>query len=516
MSATDRQKLLNTITIGSAVYETIRQAGPIAYYKLDETASGTASTQEAGNSADVLQDTLKQKSFGTVPENAIKWGEGTGPAVDGSSAVMLAPTDRSNGIGLTTTFSNPMVNANAATLLGFFNGSSTDGLLHTLFWLQDSTNGRVPRGYVQIGGTPGTNLYAEASITSEGSTLKVTATKTGQYFDGKTHLLAATAALTGGQLVVTLFIDGVQQAQATGATTVAQFPSLTMCAVGCQPTAAYITAGTYSNAAWFDYALDGDTIADVNSSGTTAFAGDTVDERIGRLAAWEGQGNLDLDTSDTVLGRHMPDSQSLQSAIQQAANSEGGTTYVGGDGEIKFLTRLSKESTHVPLITLSAERVGTTLSKTTDDALLVNKPVVKRLDTAVTATVIDQESSDIHGEHSKDFDTILSSNADAQNYATYVLAFYGKPQPRCDQVEIECLTLQDWAHVLQVDMWQIIRITSMPSSEQSTTLDLFIEGWELSIMPESWKLISDTSTAIPFGILNDTVRGVCGASVVGW
>jgi len=76
--------------------------------------------------------------------------------------------------------------------------------------------------------------------------------------------------------------------------------------------------------------------------------------------------------------------------------------------------------------------------------------------------------------------------------------------------------MQDWANVLNIDIWRMIRITGLPSSEQVTTLDLYIEGFEIDITPDSWALILDTSMAIPFCVLNDSTRGVCGASVVAW
>lgn len=76
--------------------------------------------------------------------------------------------------------------------------------------------------------------------------------------------------------------------------------------------------------------------------------------------------------------------------------------------------------------------------------------------------------------------------------------------------------LQDWANVLLIDMWQIVRITGMPSTEAASTIDLYIEGWEFDLDQDHWTVIFDTSTAIPFGIVGDAARGICGASVVGW
>jgi hypothetical protein len=514
--ATDRQKQLTTITIGSAVYETIRSLAPIAYYKLDESSSGTSTTQEAGNSADVVQGTLAQKQYGTG--GSLDWGQGVGPAIDGASAIIMnAGADVSNGVGLYGVLRNPVVNGNEVTLMTFWNSSSAMSGAQAIVRLHDATNGANLRCCLQIKGATGSNIVADALVASEAASYYIAATKSAQYFDGKTHLLAATFQLLGGQLISTLFIDGVQQAQGTVSCPLSQFPTLSVMGVGCGGSAAYLTAGTYSHMAVFDSSLNPSDIANINTAGTTAFAGDTIDQRIGRLNGWEGQGGLSLDATDTVCSRHMPDSQTLLAANQQAARSEGGTVYISGNGDVTFKSRIDKESTATPLITVTAQEVDSaSFAKMTDDALLVNKPNVKRLDTQVITSLIDVVSKSLHGVHSKDFDTILSSNDDALNYATYVLAFYSQPKPRCDQVKLEALLMQDWANVLLIDMWQIIRISGLPATEQVTTLDLFIEGWEIDINQDSWSIVFDTSIAIPFGILNDATRGVCGAAVVGW
>jgi hypothetical protein len=152
----------------------------------------------------------------------------------------------------------------------------------------------------------------------------------------------------------------------------------------------------------------------------------------------------------------------------------------------------------------------------TDDTLMINNPQVKMLSTGVVTQLIDPVSKALHGVKSRSFDTILASTADALSYATYLLAFYSNGGSRCDQVHLEGLLMQDWANVLNIDIWRMLRITGLPSSEQVTTLDLYIEGFELNITPDSWGITFDTSMSIPFCVLNDSSRGVCGASVVAW
>ena len=144
-AATDRQKQLATINVQSAIYESIRALGPVAYYKLDESSNGTNTAQKAANSADTIQDSLSTKQFGTG--GAINWAQGTGPAVDGSSALMTAPVDNNNGIGLISTAINPLVGSKEFSLIIYFNSSTLLAQNRTLIKLQAPTSGTKERAF---------------------------------------------------------------------------------------------------------------------------------------------------------------------------------------------------------------------------------------------------------------------------------------------------------------------------------------------------------------------------------
>ena len=279
---------------------------------------------------------------------------------------------------------------------------------------------------------------------------------------------------------------------------------------------AQMTNGTYSHAAVFNWALDSDTINNIWVAGTTAFAGETVDMRIARIADWSGVDLLDLDASVTVCDRHMPQSQSTLSALQQAARTDGGTVFVDDDGAVTFRSRANKEATYTPWLTIDTRYIDPSLSEVTDDQLLVNQVIVSRLGANATTTTQSIPSQTIHGLYSKPIETIMQNPDDAQYCGDYYIAFYSTPTQRCDQVVIEGLFPQLWSTLLTLDMWKIIHITGMPAIEQNSTLDLYVEGWALNISPESWQYTFDTSSAIPFAIINDSVRDITGNVVVAW
>lgn len=524
VAATDRQKQLATINIKSAAFEDIEDQDPLLHYVLDESDTGTITTQEAANSAAVSQPTLVPTKIGSGAgasgEDPIKWGQGISSGVDGAQALILNPADASNGYALSAVLANPVVNGTEVTLLLWWSSTMTDtSVSHTILKITDATKGQVNRVYLEIKGLPGAggNIQANAQLASDAASYSATATASGQYFDGATHLLAATFRLAGGQLISTIYIDGDSKATATVATPVSEFPMISIIGVGYAIATTNLCSGTYSHVTAYDYALDSTTIADIHEAGTTAFAGDTADQRIARLCDWRDQPDLVMDSMSTELDRHMPDEQSLLAAIRQASKSEGGTDYINGNGEIRVLSRVTKESATTPLITVPASMVDpSSFAKVTDDTLLVNKPVVTRLGPKVERTVVDTESVAMHGTYEKGFDTILASDVDARNYATYVMAFYSQPRPRCSQVRIDALLLQDWTSIIQLDMWKILRITDLPDTEAETTLDLYIEGWEIEEDNDHWWVTFDTSPVIPFAVLNDPQRNIVGKVVVGW
>lgn len=513
VQATDASKTLSANVVQSATYESITAAGPIAYYPLNE--SGDQATTQGANVAPYSQGAMTVYQFSTG--GTLNWGNGTGPAVDGQAAVTITKSNRGAGPALKANLTNPIADSDSASISLWFNSSDSDasGVL-TMAKLVNVGSGATQFAYIELRGTSGTNVVAAANILSEHATYNVTATYTHNIFDGKTHLLNAVAQLVGGALNITLYVDGVQQATANVACPLTMFPVLSTFDVGNAWPTANLVSGTFSHAAAFNLPLDGDTIADMYVAGTTAYAGDTVDQRIGRIAAWSGLDALTLDTSTTICDRHMPDSQSVLSAIQQAARTDGGTSYVADDGSITFKSRTSKEDTASAWLTINVINADPSFSEVTDDQLLVNQVVVNMLGANTSVTTENLISQTLHGIYNKPIDTIMQDRDDADNCGNYYIAFYSTPSQRCDQVVIEARFLNQWQVLLTQDMWDLIHFTNLPSIEASSTLDLYIEGWGITITDESWQYTFDTSTAIPFAVLNDSVRGITGNVVVAW
>jgi len=513
VSATDKSKQLNAHNIGSAVTETILAAIPVAYYTLSE--SGDASTTEGANSSLTPQAGVHQFQVGAG--GTLEWGQGVGPAVDGLAAAVVTKSDINNGAVLQTTLTNPIANAEAITLMGWFASTDTDtSSTLTVAKLSPKNTGVTEFAYVEIRGTSGTNLQTNASVKSETSSTIATAVDSTNYFNGKTHFAVATAVIDSGNLIATLYIDGELTATSSTACPLTSFPDMTTLSIANAYPSKHIMSGTYSHVAVFDYLVDDDTIAQIYEAGTTAFKGDTVDERIGRICDWAGISGAELEASSTICDRHMPDNQTALASIQQVSRTDGGTAFIDDDGKIKFKSRANKESTTTTWLTVSAQQVDVSMTEVTDDQLLINQANIKRLGTNSIQVSNDLPSQALHGVYIKDVDTLQLNADDAKYNGEYLTAFYATPVQRCDSVMVRAHFLQNWPVLLRQDMWDIIHITGLPAIEAVTTLDLYVEGWSYEITDEEWNITYDTSTAIPFAILNNANRDTTGTVVVAW
>jgi hypothetical protein len=344
------------------------------------------------------------------------------------------------------------------------------------------------------------------------------AVQAGSYFNGVTRFLAVTAELVGGQLVVNLYINGALAQTGTQICAWTAFPTMRSLSLGSASDEKGLTPGTYSNAMVYDRPLTDDEIASIYEAGATAYAGDTVPERIARICNWvDVEGDLVLDDSDTVCTRHMPDERSLLDALWQVADTDGGILYIDAEGNIRFVSRLTKQNSAAPSLTVDASDIDPGVDVTEDDDLLANDITINRVDIGAGQRLVDEVSVRQNGRYTKSVDTLLTTDQEALAAGGYLRAFYAQPLSRCRQISLECLVLNNWPAVLGIVLWQILRITNMPTpSAPTATMDLFVEGFDLAITIDGWVLTIDTSFAIPFAILNNAARDIVGSVVVAW
>ena len=244
VQATDSSKTLSANVVGSATFETIMQAVPIAYYQLSE--SGDTTTTQGANSSTYTQDPMTVFQIGSG--GTLNWANGVGPAVDGQAAVTVTKASKTAGQVLRANLKTPITESDSASISCWWASSDSDtsGPL-TMVKLVNVGTGSTQFAYVQLFGNSGTSVSATAAIVSENNTYSGTATWNSNIFDGKTHFLVATAQLVGGAMLITLFVDGAQQAQTTVTCPLTTWPVLSTLAVAnAYPTAGQVCSGTYS------------------------------------------------------------------------------------------------------------------------------------------------------------------------------------------------------------------------------------------------------------------------------
>ena len=522
VSATDRSKLLDPITVGSAVSEAIEDLDPVGYYRLNETGSGaeddtTTGADSTAYSQPPLTPTKAGTGAGVSGDSALQWGQGKSAGVDGDASLIINAASNANGYYLVAEHLNtPLGGGEGVSVVMFWKSSASGSNELTMLKFSPVTKAGSTRTQLEFYGKPGNYVGVKASLSSDGTTYSVDARDSTDYFDSTTRMLGATLELVGGQVVLSLYVDGVVTATDSATTSVTDVKTMNALAVGnAYPNFSRMCLGTYSNIAFYNYVIGDDDMQNISDAGLTSFAGEAVTDRMYRILDWEDTTGTDFDSSDILVDRHMPDDMSLLDSLRLVAATDGGTVYINGDDQIAFRASSTKESEFDPVLTLSAGDLAVQPSATQNDVLLVNDVTVNRLGAGNSQRLTNDASVVQYGRHDKSIDTLCYTDQDAAAICGYYIAFYAQPLTRFDTIAAEMLLQSDWTDFFAAtQMWKIIRVTDLPNTAPSDILDSHVEGIQWDITADSWLLTWDVSYAIPFAIVDDETRGIMGNVVV--
>ena len=511
VSATDRSKLLQEIDVFSPLRQTIRDSDPIIYYRLYEQDGATEGSDHS---------VYNQPSLEVIPASitvlTYYWRQGK-PPPRGSPGIHLVQTDVTHGNYLQAENLNTAVgNGPAVSVFTFFSSTWSGAAYVTLLKIAPTSGSKVGRSLVEIYAEPSGNVGIKCRILSDTTEVYPLAQTALNIFDGEVHCIGGTAEITNGSLVVTLYVDGENYGSTSVATTFTEIPALTaVCVGGAYKYPGRLCDGIYHNVAAFNSVLSDEDFADIWTAHETGYADDTCTDRIGRMLDWSDISGMNIDNSDVLCGGLPSDNATtLLEGLQIISATDGGTVFVNGDDNITFISAKTKQAQYAPLLTLSAADLAEPPSATKNDELLVNDVTINRLSDGTSQRLENAASILQYGRHAKSVDTFLKTNSDARDMASYYITFFREPITRFGSVSIECLLQADWADLIIANMWDIIRITDLPSTAPATSLDSFIEGREWNINADSWRLTFDVSYAIPFFIIGDATRAVCGAGMV--
>jgi hypothetical protein len=510
ITATDRQKLLSRDKIRSALSEEVLGSAPLVYYPLTEPQGST----QAGNlSATAQPDLLISSVGGTI--GLLAFGEEGGP--EGSTGVLFNPFDTNNGQLLTTVLTTPLGGVAGVSVAAWVNFGDTPLTGQNRIVFVDNGSDTV---HFRINYAPGTNSLSVGVRLPGGSTAG--STTSFNLDDGQLHLIVATAEFTAGTIRLRAYIDGTMGINTSPAMTGTTWPSLTRIRVGGLPGTALDPAellkGTvYHVTAWNSVISQAQ--AQSLSDARDGFAGELSGTRAARIAAWADVTDTAFDAGSSLMDSHPAQEQSILSAFKQIAFSEAGVFFISGDGDAVLHGRNRRQFPPAASITLAADQLGADLQFTMDDQLLINDVSVSRSGRTVTR-VVDQASIDAHeGTYAASLDTLLYSDVEALDRASYTLYTYGDPQPRAGQISVDAHLLGSvWAMMLGSDIGHRMQITGLPSEAPASTLDLWCEGVQDVITDATWRFVLDTSPFrnAPVFILDDPVFGTLDNNFLGW
>lgn len=206
----------------------------------------------------------------------------------------------------------------------------------------------------------------------------------------------------------------------------------------------------------FDYSLGGQSVASLSGSdGFSTFArqvnagGSAVEElsgaRIERVldqstVNWPAD-RRDIEDGNTTLAAGVLEDNAL-TYLQEVETSEAGLIFMTKDGRFAFRERLFQPITDAVEFTDDGEGIryeGIQISYGSE--LLANRSEV----TSVAGTAVAENATSVvtYGVTEKNVDTLLSSEAQLQGLADYIVSRYGEPEYRVESVTVNLRALSD-------------------------------------------------------------------------
>ena len=193
-------------------------------------------------------------------------------------------------------------------------------------------------------------------------------TGTPTYADGKPHLIVATATVGGGNITLTIYVDGVQTITGTS-TLVAALGSATpdmrmyrpvVSGDFTQNVASAGAQGTYAHFPAWNRVLSASEITDLWNAGGLGNAGEMSGTRVGRYLAnyFTGPSVVDSRTLSLMGPATAPESTPLLQALQRVQDTEMGNLFENRDGAVQFDGRDQRWQRLAPTVVFGENTAG--------------------------------------------------------------------------------------------------------------------------------------------------------------
>jgi hypothetical protein len=487
VTAVDRFKRLGVVnSLRSVLEQEILADHPAAYYTLGEPSG---SLTAGDTSKDVVNALITATQFGTG--GAINFGAGTGPGNDGLSAAVFAPVDVLNGQFLSGQTPSSFDSPTGATLEAFIN--TPPGTKGTVVRIQSALD-----NYLEIA-----LAFGDGSVmlkrNTNGGIFAISNSGIPSVSDGQTHHVAITADVTGGHIII--YVDGNAAATASGGLTPIAATSIMI--GGASPGADYgCLNGTISHVAVFRSVLSAARILAHAQAGLTGFAGERSDQRIARIAGYigipTGEQSLDTGLSTSIASVPISGLAPLQ-AMQDVADTEGGLLFMAGDGTLTFQSRAHRYNA-ASVLTLVGDSIDPAARFVKNDAYLVNDATVSRPG-GITFRAINQASINDHGPARITPTLLTTSDNEVVDAANWKVNEHAVPAQRLPAMIVDLLTNPTLIpSVLGLRLSDRITTAGLPTQAPASSLDMFVEGWAMTIGTSGWPVTFNLSPAGSSGV----------------
>ena len=177
-------------------------------------------------------------------------------------------------------------------------------------------------------------------------------------------------------------------------------------------------------------------------------------------------GSRSIDTGSSILGADVFEGNAL-SYLQKVADSEQGLLFVGKTGNLVFRDRLDATPTSTSVTEFADDGSGIPFQLTTvnyGSELLYNQAVVSA--DVGTATADNSRSQTAYGVTSYELDTLVSTTAQLQNLADFLVQKYGDPEYRFESITVnyDSLSAPHKAVMLALEIGDICSVSFTPNN----------------------------------------------------
>jgi len=232
--------------------------------------------------------------------------------------------------------------------------------------------------------------------------------------------------------------------------------------------------------------------------------------------AYAATTNLDAGTI-TLTAEPIADQTVLLDYLQQIAKTEQGYLFMSGDGELRFSNRLQTLVVSDPFFFAddnSGDADYETLSVLYGQEALFNRVVCTPIDSLNPGIADDATSQSEYGVSALHLDSLLCSEADAQDLADYMVNLFKEPQYRFDSVSCSFggnkISTAVQQSIIDLDLGSVLKVKKSfaTGTPLSITQNLSVEGISHTITPVSHNILFKTavrSIADPFTLDSATL-----------